>query len=333
MSPHKLEILLRVVRAGLISMTRWSRSTATASRGSARPAPLTSSRAPLSPFLSNRANTPLPLRASVSLPTPYPPPRRRVGAVKAALDATLLRANRGLLLNAGVEVAIVGRPNVGKSSLLNALAGSEKAIVSPQAGTTRDVVEARVSISGVPTKLLDTAGIRADAEDLVEKIGIERSRTAATAASIVVQVMDAGEGWTEGDGAVFEATVARKQQGFSQTALLVRNKVDAPERPGAAPLPAAVGAAFSEVVGTSAVRGDGLRELEEALARAMGAGGGDAEGELWGANERQIGALSEASSCVRPLSPARSGLSALAPRARSARQRLSPASSRAPSSA
>lgn len=113
-------------------------------------------------------------------------------------------------------MAIVGRPNVGKSSLLNALAGSEKAIVSPQAGTTRDVVEARVSIAGVPTKLLDTAGIRADAEDAVERIGIARSRSAASAASIVVQVIDAGDGWTPEDQAVFSATIADRQQARSR---------------------------------------------------------------------------------------------------------------------
>lgn len=85
------------------------------------------------------------------------------------------------------------------------------------------------------------------------------------------------------------------RQGIAQTAVLVRNKVDAPARPGSAPPPPDALSAFAEVVGTSAVRGQGLAELEAALGRAMGAAGGDAEGELWGANERQIAALSEAS--------------------------------------
>jgi tRNA modification GTPase len=112
----------------------------------------------------------------------------------SSLDETINRlmerGEKGRLINEGVKVAIVGRPNVGKSSLLNALVHEEKAIVTDIEGTTRDVVEAQFNLHGIPMKILDTAGIR-QSEDRVESIGIERSVKAVSQADLVLYVLDA----------------------------------------------------------------------------------------------------------------------------------------------
>ena len=132
----------------------------------------------------------------------------RVSRLRDAVQSVLNTAERGRLRETGVSVAIVGRPNAGKSSLLNAWSRSDKAIVTDIAGTTRDVVEASVVVAGVPVTLLDTAGIRSDTRgDAVEAIGVERSLAAAKGADAVLLVVDARSGWADEDREVWERLV------------------------------------------------------------------------------------------------------------------------------
>ncbi|KAL4440664.1 hypothetical protein ABPG77_000373 [Micractinium sp. CCAP 211/92] len=143
---------------------------------------------------------------------------QRVARLSQRLERTLQTARQGQLLRAGLQVALVGRPNVGKSSLLNALSGTERAIVTDIAGTTRDIVEAGIVIGGVPITLLDTAGLR-ESGDLVEQIGVERSLAAARQADIVLMVVDGQSGWTDGDADIFQtvfgAGAARGERGLA----------------------------------------------------------------------------------------------------------------------
>ena len=130
----------------------------------------------------------------------------------------LATADRGELLRTGLKVAIVGRPNVGKSSLLNAWSRSDRAIVTDLPGTTRDVVESQLVVGGIPIQVLDTAGIR-ETEDTVEKIGVERSRRAAQNADLVLLTIDAQAGWTEADQVIYE-------QVRDRPLILILNKID-----------------------------------------------------------------------------------------------------------
>ena len=121
-----------------------------------------------------------------------------LAAVQAELERLVAEAGQGRLLREGLKVAIVGRPNVGKSSLLNALSRSERAIVTDQPGTTRDLVESELVLQGVPLTLMDTAGIR-PTDDPAERLGIERSHQAMATADGVLLLIDLAEGWTEAD--------------------------------------------------------------------------------------------------------------------------------------
>ncbi|NBP33678.1 MAG: tRNA uridine-5-carboxymethylaminomethyl(34) synthesis GTPase MnmE, partial [Synechococcaceae bacterium WB6_1B_055] len=139
--------------------------------------------------------------------------------VAEEMQLLLTAANQGQMLREGLRVAIVGQPNVGKSSLLNRLCGNERAIVSDQAGTTRDLLDIELVIEGVPITLLDTAGIRAS-EDKVEQLGIERSRRALTNADVVILMFNINAGWSSAD----ENLKLEIPKGIPL--LLVGNKID-----------------------------------------------------------------------------------------------------------
>lgn len=187
--------------------------------------------------------------------------RAQLEAIAAALDATLAQARQGALLRDGLRVVIAGQPNVGKSSLLNALAGAELAIVTPVPGTTRDRVGETIQIDGVPVHVVDTAGLRdsAAAADEVERIGIGRSWQAIADADAVLLLHDlsrCGEpGYDAADAAIAAALPA------AASVLHVYNKADlgAPPAPGAAP-----------GLQLSARSGEGLDALRAELLRRAG---------------------------------------------------------------
>ena len=131
-----------------------------------------------------------------------------IASCNDAIDALLAHAHTGKILREGLRTAIVGKPNVGKSSLLNALLKEDRAIVSQYAGTTRDVIEEQLLLDGVPLVLADTAGIRST-DDFVEKIGVEKSRQLLQEAELVICVVDGSTGLTAEDEAILAAATGK----------------------------------------------------------------------------------------------------------------------------
>jgi tRNA modification GTPase len=175
-----------------------------------------------------------------------------VRAVRARLDWLLAEAERGIVYRQGIRTAIVGRPNVGKSSLLNALLRTERAIVTPVPGTTRDTLEEVLNLQGVPLLLVDTAGL-GDTSDVVEQLGVERTRRALAQADLALVVYDGSVAPDEEDRRVAEAAagkrvvVALNKQDLGATHRYAELLTDAPHIP------------------VSALTGSGLSDLEEAL--------------------------------------------------------------------
>jgi len=189
--------------------------------------------------------------------------RARMAAVAAALDAVLLRARQGALLREGLRVVIAGQPNVGKSSLLNALAGAELAIVTPIPGTTRDRISQTIQIEGVPLHVVDTAGLRADEQvaDEVERIGIGRSWEAIGDADAVLFLHDLTRLQDANSQNADHEIAARLPA--SATVLQVYNKADA--------LAAELTDALPEgAIVLSARTGAGLNTLRAALLQTAG---------------------------------------------------------------
>ena len=178
--------------------------------------------------------------------------------VRVELEQMVAEARQGELLREGLRVAIVGRPNVGKSSLLNLLSHRERAIVTELPGTTRDLLESELVLDGVPLTLLDTAGIRATS-DVVERLGIERSREALAAADAVLLLFDLTAGWTAEDQQLRELVPD------GAALLVVGNKADA-----AGGTDGAIPTAPAEVA-ISALTGDGRDALVERLLERCGA--------------------------------------------------------------
>jgi len=177
----------------------------------------------------------------------------RLDAIDARLQAVRAQARQGALLREGLTVVLIGQPNVGKSSLMNQLAGFEAAIVTEIAGTTRDTVREAIQIQGVPLHIIDTAGLR-DTEDTVEKIGIERTWAAVEKADVALLLVDAAHGVGEHEAPILQRlpTVAR---------LTIHNKIDV-----TAEAPRTAG----DEVWLSAKTGAGIELLREKLLEAAG---------------------------------------------------------------
>ena len=182
-------------------------------------------------------------------------------AVQGELERLVAQAGQGRLVRDGLKVAIVGRPNVGKSSLLNALSQQDRAIVTDQPGTTRDLVESELVFHGVPLTLLDTAGIR-PTDDPVERLGIERSREALAAADLVLLLIDLADGWTAADAEL------RDQIPEGLPLVIAGNKADLAGEPASCP----AGSPASCDVAISALAGAGLEALVELMLSRCGAG-------------------------------------------------------------
>ena len=204
--------------------------------------------------------------------------------VKAQIEGLLTTAKQGKILREGLSTAIIGRPNVGKSSLLNHLLQEEKAIVTDIAGTTRDVIEEYVNVRGVPLKLIDTAGIR-ETEDLVEQIGVERSRKALAESDLILLVLNQSEELSLEDQQLLEATAGLKR-------IILLNKMDLPSKLDRTQLNQL--ADTNEILPVSVLSNTGMEQLEIKIADLFFGGKTGEKDATYVSNTRHIALLDQA---------------------------------------
>lgn len=222
----------------------------------------------------------------------YPAMSERIAGIRKQIEALIATAGRGRVYREGVRLAIIGRPNVGKSSLLNALLREDRAIVTPVAGTTRDVIEETANVRGIPIVAIDTAGLR-ETDDLVERIGVERARGAAETASVILFVVDAS-GWSHDDAVIAAGLSGRR----AVWALNKADLIDPPEISASVESLSAL-AGDSPVIPVSALTGFGIDTLESALAEVILEGHAVLEEAAIVSNVRHLHALESACASLR----------------------------------
>lgn len=203
--------------------------------------------------------------------------------VISQIDKLLKTAQEGTILRNGLATAIVGQPNVGKSSLLNYLTQSDKAIVTDVAGTTRDTLEEYVSVKGVPLKLIDTAGIH-KTDDKVEQIGVERSQAALKKADLVLLLIDGSQALSDEDKVLIKETQDKKR-------IIILNKLDLGQKITVDELKEKTG---SEVISTSILQEKNLDELEDLIKKLFFSGIENSNDQIMVTNQRQSGLLAKA---------------------------------------
>ena len=210
--------------------------------------------------------------------------------IKAEIEKLLATAQQGKVLRDGLNTAIVGRPNVGKSSLLNRLLHEEKAIVTDVPGTTRDVLDEYVNVAGVPIHLIDTAGIR-ETEDKVEKIGVDRSRAAIKKADLVLLVLNSSEPLTDEDRQLLDLTRDSKR-------VILLNKTDLPMKLDIEKIKAEYG--NSDMIKTSAMAENGTKTLEDTISQMFFTKGiASTQNSVMVTNARHISLLQQALDSVQ----------------------------------
>lgn len=202
--------------------------------------------------------------------------RSKLNSIRQDLDQIIAQSRQGLVLREGLHVVLAGEPNVGKSSLLNALAGEDLAIVTDIAGTTRDKVTQIIHIEGVPITIIDTAGLR-DTSDLIESIGISRSWNEIKKADVILHLMDATKPTSHLDDKI-DSTRSRQS-----IVLSVMNKIDLLDKTATLP---------KEAIGISARTGLGLNHLKKKLLEIAGWNPG--QESPWLARQRHVDALEQA---------------------------------------
>ncbi|MET4655383.1 tRNA modification GTPase [Exiguobacterium sp. PvP048] len=214
--------------------------------------------------------------------------QKDAGEVRRILTELLSTARQGKILREGLSTAIIGRPNVGKSSLLNTLVQEAKAIVTDIAGTTRDTIEEYVNVRGVPLKLIDTAGIR-ETEDIVERMGVEKSRQALNSADLILLVLNGNDALTEEDVLLFEAI-------RGMNAIIIVNKSDLPQQIDLERVKQL--ADDRPIVTTSLLEEAGVMDLEAAIAALFFEQGVEGQDMTYVSNARHIQLIKQASQMI-----------------------------------